>query len=89
MRSDQEQDDWTEDPLLRIQQKANKLRDKHLKYHAKLKQSKPLTDREWKEYISQTKPLDSHQIDTLRHAIVREGVPDFLRGKLWIKLLKA
>lgn len=50
---------------------------------------KPLLEREWSELIQQTKPFDGQQISALRHAIVHEGVPEHMRGKLWLKLLRA
>ena len=84
-----------DDPVLMIHEKSRKLREKQARFIQKQnsrliksQQSCFLTDEDWSHIIAQVKPLNDSQVSALRSAIVHQGVPEQLRGKLWAKLLK-
>ena len=46
-----------------------------------------LSDRDWQSLLSQRGKLSKSQRDQVRYTIVNQGVPDEIRGQLWVKLL--
>lgn len=46
-----------------------------------------LSDKDWLKIVTQNARLTKSQRERVRYSIIHEGVPDELRGQLWIKLL--